>query len=146
MAQDRRADARDREFERAAAGGREQQPRGDRATAAALLNEWRGGTGVPDPQWAYKNGLREGGRSIWFERTIDRLAVAVDDDRPAIAIEVAIMIAAPLDHDSLVAIPVLALADHFPIAIAIVARSDGYASRADTNADLFRAGRHCKGN
>jgi hypothetical protein len=52
-----------------------------------------------------------------------------------------------LDHDSIVTIPVVTLANNFTIAIPIpiVTGSDGYADRTDTDSNFFRTGRHRKG-
>jgi hypothetical protein len=53
------------------------------------------------------------------------------------------------DHDSIVAIPIPALADHFPVAIAItvaVTGTHGNARRANTDTDFFSTRRHCKRN
>jgi hypothetical protein len=75
------------------------------------------------------------------------LSLAVDDDRVAVTIEIAVTVAAALDHNGFVAIAVFTLADHFTISVAIaVAATNGnaYARRADTNAypDVFRTRRH----
>jgi hypothetical protein len=51
------------------------------------------------------------------------------------------------DHDSVVAIPVVTLADHFTIMIPIAVTmtvSDGDANRTDADSDFFRASRHRK--
>jgi hypothetical protein len=54
-----------------------------------------------------------------------------------------------LDHNSIVAIPVVTIPDHVAIAIAIpiaMAGSDGNADRADADANFFRASRHGDAN
>jgi hypothetical protein len=59
-----------------------------------------------------------------------------------------IAIATLPNHDS-IAIPVVALANNFTVAIPIaiaVARSHGHAAWADTNTDFFRASRHGDAN
>jgi hypothetical protein len=71
--------------------------------------------------------------------TVDDHGLAV-----AIVIPVVIAIATLPDHD-IIAIPVVALANNFTVAIPIaiaVARSHGHATGADTNSDFFRASRH----
>jgi hypothetical protein len=75
------------------------------------------------------------------------LPVAIDDDRLAVTIQIAIMVATSLDHDSLVAIAVFTLADHFTVAVAVAmtaANGNAYAGRTNTNAhsDVFRTSRH----
>jgi len=59
------------------------------------------------------------------------------------------VIATALDHDSLVAITVFTLADHFTVAIAIaMTGTNGHtdASGTDTHANVLRTGRHRNGN
>jgi hypothetical protein len=78
-------------------------------------------------------------------------ALAIDDDRFPVAIEIAVVIAMSLDHDRLVAVAaaVFTLADDFTISIPIaiaVAGTDGYTARADTNSDFLRASRHRNAN
>jgi hypothetical protein len=56
---------------------------------------------------------------------------------------------ATLPDPDIIAIPVVALADNFTIAIPIaiaVARSHGHAAGTDTNSDFFRASRHGDAN
>jgi hypothetical protein len=94
------------------------------------------------------NGLRNGGRSIKFSTT--RLAIALDDDL-AITVVIAVTIMTAPDHNSIVAIPILALADHFTVAITItvampVADGNTDATRANTDADFFSSRRHCERN
>ena len=53
------------------------------------------------------------------------------------------------DHDSLVAIPILAFADYFTVAITIAVAmtgTDGDATRSDTDADFFSTCRHRERN
>jgi hypothetical protein len=79
---------------------------------------------------------------------VDQLAIVIDDRGPALMIEVAIPIAL-LDHDGIVAIVVVALPDHFTIAVAIVvtmAGTDRHADRTHTDSHIFRTGRHGKAN
>ena len=74
-------------------------------------------------------------------------AVAVDDNRLAIIIAVAI--AATLDHHCLVAIPGPAFPDHFTIMVAVaMARTNSHTNAVwtDANADSLRTGRHRRGN
>jgi hypothetical protein len=62
-------------------------------------------------------------------------------------VDIPVVIATPLDHDGIVAIPVVALPDNFTITIAIaipiMAGSDRHAARTHTNPNLFRTSRHC---
>jgi hypothetical protein len=72
--------------------------------------------------------------------------LVVDDDRLSIAIDVPVVVAL-LDHDGFVAVVPLADNVAIPIAIPIaVSGSDGHADRTDTNANFFRASRHCTAN
>jgi hypothetical protein len=61
-------------------------------------------------------------------------------------VEIAVAIVTLPDHDGIVAIPVVALPDNFPIAIPIMAGSDGHAARTDTDPNLFRTSRHRTAN
>jgi hypothetical protein len=65
-------------------------------------------------------------------------------------VEIAVAIVTLPDHDGIVAIPVVALPDNFPIAIPIsipiVAGSDGHAARTDTDPNFFRTSRHRTAN
>ena len=73
--------------------------------------------------------------------------VTVDDDVLAVVIDIPVAIASP-DHDGVVTIPVITLADNTAIAIAIAVTmpgSDGDTDRTDTDANFFRTGRHRKG-
>src|SRR5438105_1322400 len=80
-------------------------------------------------------------------RSMARL-LTVDNHGLAVVIEIAIMIAAFLDHHG-VAIPMVTFANNFAIAITIsvaMAGSDGDANRANAYADFFRAGRQRAAN
>jgi hypothetical protein len=60
------------------------------------------------------------------------------------------VIATALDHDSLVAIPVFTLADHFTVAIAIAmtganGHTDARGTDTNTHANVLRTGRHRNG-
>jgi hypothetical protein len=72
----------------------------------------------------------------------------VDDHGLVVAIDIAVMIVTVLDHDGVVAITMIFLADHGAIAIsiAIMAGADGHTDRADADADFFRACRHGETN
>jgi hypothetical protein len=74
----------------------------------------------------------------------------VDDHGLVVAVDVAVMIviATVLDHDGVVAITMIFLADDATVAIpiAIVARADGHADRANAYAHFFRASRHGETN
>jgi hypothetical protein len=62
-----------------------------------------------------------------------------------VTIVIAVVIAVSTDHHGIVAIPRLALANHFTVAIAIamtVADGNANTRRANSNADFFRARRH----
>jgi hypothetical protein len=87
---------------------------------------------------------REAARSVENQP----LAVTLDDDL-AIMVDVTVAIMTSPDHDGLVAIPRLALTDHFPVAITIavtMTSTHGDASGADTDADFFSARRHRERN
>jgi hypothetical protein len=69
------------------------------------------------------------------------------DDRLAVVVHIPVVVTL-LDHDGVVVIPVVTIADDVTIAIAItitVAGSDGHADRTDADANFFRTGRHRKG-
>jgi hypothetical protein len=78
------------------------------------------------------------------------VSLTVDDHGPSVVIHIPVAIATLLDHDGVVMIPVVALADNITIAIAIaitvMAGSDGYAGRTDSHTNLFRASWHCDAN
>jgi hypothetical protein len=61
-------------------------------------------------------------------------------------VDIPVAVMTLLDHDGIVAIPVVALPDNFtvaiPITITIVAGSDRDAARTHTNSNLFRTSRH----
>jgi hypothetical protein len=60
-----------------------------------------------------------------------------------VTIVIAVVIAVSTDHHGIVAIPRLALANHFTVAIAMtVADGNANTRRANSNADFFRARRH----
>src|SRR5476649_307134 len=66
--------------------------------------------------------------------------VTVDDDGLAVVIDIPVAVAS-LDHDGVVTIPVITLADNVAIAIAItitMSGSDGHADRPNTDANFFR--------
>jgi hypothetical protein len=75
------------------------------------------------------------------------LAVAVDDHRLSIVVDIPVMIATLPDHDGVVAIPMVTLPDNFTIAIPM-AGSDSHADWTDTDSDsdFFCASRHCDAN
>jgi hypothetical protein len=72
----------------------------------------------------------------------------IDDYGLVITIDIAVMIVTVPDHDGVVAIAMVFLADHGAVAIpiAIMAGADGYADRADADAHIFRARRHGETN
>jgi hypothetical protein len=94
-----------------------------------------------------KNGLRKGRPLDQIQHGQRRLlTIAVDDDRLAVMVDIAVAIAL-LDHDGFVTIVMVTLPDNFTIAIAIAMNgSDGHASRADTYANFVRSGRHGDAN
>jgi hypothetical protein len=88
------------------------------------------------------NGLRKEAAPI-NDRVFD-VSLTVDDHRLSIVIH--IPVATLPDHAHVVTIPVVTLPDNIAIAvtiaIAVMAGSDGYASRTDTHTNFFCAGRH----
>jgi hypothetical protein len=71
--------------------------------------------------------------------------IAIDDDGFVVVIEITVAVAL-LDHDGF--IPVVTFANDVAIAIPPtvgMTGTNGHTDRADTNADLIRAGRHRKG-
>jgi hypothetical protein len=60
-------------------------------------------------------------------------------------VNIAVVIAL-LDDDGFVAVPMITVADDVPITVPVtisVTLTNRYASRANTNPDLFRSSRHC---
>jgi hypothetical protein len=72
----------------------------------------------------------------------------IDDYGLVVAIDIAVMIVTVLDHDGVVAIAMIFLADHGPVAIPIAIMTFAYrhADRADAYAHFFRARRHGETN
>jgi len=71
--------------------------------------------------------------------------LTIDDHCLPVTIEIPVVIAVLLDHDSLVALAVPTLTDDFTIAVTItiaMAGPDGHPDRANTNSDFLRASRH----
>jgi hypothetical protein len=69
----------------------------------------------------------------------------VDNNRSAIMVNISVVIAL-LDDDGFVAVPMITVADDVPITVPVtisVTLTNRYASRANTNPDLFRSSRHC---
>jgi hypothetical protein len=83
------------------------------------------------------------------QRNQSRLpTIAIDDDALPVMVHIPVVVAL-LDHDGIVAVPMVTIPDHVTITIAIpitVAGSDGNAGRTDTYANFFRASRHGTAN
>jgi hypothetical protein len=71
----------------------------------------------------------------------------IDNHGLAVVIHIPVAVALP-DHDGVIVIPVVTIADDFTVAIAItitVAGTDRHADRTDAYANFFRTCRHRKG-
>jgi hypothetical protein len=96
--------------------------------------------------WPKKRPPR--GRPFYYSQA-NLSAVAIDDNRLPVAIVV--VIPAPLDHDRLVSVTVITLADHFTVTVAVaMTGADGHTDACGTDAnahtDFFRTRRHRNGN
>jgi ABC-type transport system involved in Fe-S cluster assembly fused permease/ATPase subunit len=69
----------------------------------------------------------------------------IDDNALSVVVHIPVVIVTLLDHNGIVAIAVVTVADYITVAIAIsiaMARSNGHADRANTDSNFIRTGRH----
>jgi ABC-type transport system involved in Fe-S cluster assembly fused permease/ATPase subunit len=69
----------------------------------------------------------------------------IDDNALSIMVHISVVIVTLLDHNGVVVIAVVTLADYITVVIAIgiaMARSNGHADRANTDSNFIRASRH----
>jgi ABC-type transport system involved in Fe-S cluster assembly fused permease/ATPase subunit len=69
----------------------------------------------------------------------------IDDNVLSVMVHIAVVIVTFLDHNSVVVIAVVTVADYIAVVIAIgiaMTGSNGHTDRADTDSDFIRTGRH----
>jgi hypothetical protein len=71
----------------------------------------------------------------------------IDDNGLSVVVHIPVVFVTLLDHNGVVMIPVVTVADYVMVVIAIgiaMTGSDGHADRTDTDSDFIRTSRHCE--